>query len=336
MVDENENESEIAEITAIGILRGTAFHPQSGLFDDAYPLELELDDRLLMASSDMVVGGTDRLPGMSLESFARKAVASTVSDVSVKGAKPMWFLTSVGVPKDEASEETFAEIRDGLARASLEFDVQPIGGDVSSAPDIVMDVTVMGKARRFIGRSGGRKGDFVFVAGWGPGYTWLGYALLFQKVDGGLNISEGKKREAVEYLYNPKPPVEFNVAAAEFIDASIDSSDGVAFSLYELALQSGLDLTITSLPADDELVHGLEDVGLDPVEATFYGGEEYVEVGLVCPESVNDLEIVSRETHTPFRLIGRATETSTTPLVSLTLEGSKPRILENRGWSHYG
>ena len=68
------------------------------------------------------------------------------------------------------------------------------------------------------------------------------------------------------------------------VSASIDSSDGLAWSLHEIGKMSNVGFTINSVPVADEVRRFAEFNHLDPLELALYGGEEYELVITVKPK----------------------------------------------------
>jgi len=317
----------VGEREAIGILRGAALPAPLGMYDDAHPIGCE--GGFILVKQDAVARSTDMLPGMRLDQLARKAVLAAASDISAKGGMPRWYMAAVMLPPEEATEENFAAIRDGFARASAEYGLELVAGDTGSAKELVIDVTAIGTARRFVGRAGGRDGDLVFAAGWGFGYTWLGYRVLLGGERPGLD--ERFVEAALRHLYEPRIPMRFGWRAAELVDATMDSSDGLATTLYELADLNGMDLELRELPLDRELEAALRAASLDGAEAALYGGEEYGIVGLVGGEAADRLRELAREEGVPLWILGEAHRAEGRPRV--TLEGVGE--VERRGWTHF-
>ncbi|MFP3283741.1 MAG: thiamine-phosphate kinase [Nitrososphaeria archaeon] len=317
----------IGEKDAIGILRGAALPPSIGLYDDAYPIEC--CGGILLIKPDAVAESTDLLPGMGLEMLARKAALAAASDIAVKGGRPRWFTSAVMLPPAMATEENFSAIRDGFARASAEYGLELVAGDTGSAAELVIDVTAVGTARRFVGRIGGGEGDRVFAAGWGFGYTWLGYRVLLSGERPA--VEESLIGEAIKHLYEPRIPMRFEERAAELVSAAMDSSDGLAATLYELADLNGLDLFMEGLPIDRGLEDALEAASLDPAEAALHGGEEYAAVGLVDGEKLEDLRGIAEEEGVPLWVIGVARKAAGSPRVVLEGRGEVRRM----GWTHF-
>jgi len=67
-----------------------------GLSDDVSAINM--NGKVAILKTDMLVGKTDVPPGMSLRQAARKAVIMNISDFAAKGASPLVMLASLGLP----------------------------------------------------------------------------------------------------------------------------------------------------------------------------------------------------------------------------------------------
>jgi thiamine-monophosphate kinase len=126
----------------------------------------------------------------------------------------------------------------------------------------------------------------------------------------------------------PKARLNEGLALAQTsgVTASIDSSDGLAWSLHELSKASNVGFAIDHLPIAREVEDFAELYGADPVELCLYGGEEYELVVTVKPES---FEKVTKKV--PLTRIGY-----TTAKKPLTLSMHKRQIpIEAKGWEHF-
>lgn len=301
--------------------------PSIGLYDDAYPVSC--CGGLVLVKPDAVARSTDLLPGMRLDQLARKAVLGAASDIAAKGGRPRWYTSSVMVPPEEATEEAFSAIRDGFARASEEYGLELVAGDTGSARELVIDVTAIGTARRFVGRVGCEEGDAVFAVGWGFGYTWLGYRVLLRGERPA--VDEEVLERAIRHLYEPRVPLGFGERAAELMRASMDSSDGLAATLHELARLNEAEIVLEDLPLEDELRDALTRAGMDPVEAALYGGEEYGLVGFVAPSALDDLRDVAESLGVPLWVIGSVRSVGRGARVFLKGRGD----VRAEGWTHF-
>lgn len=246
---------------------------------------------LLVFKADMLVGSTDVPAQMKPWQAARKSIVSCASDLAAKGAAPVAAMVSVGLPAG-VSKKYVQGLARGFAIASKEFGVRMVGGDTNEAPDLVIDCSMVGVVQgeegggggsRMPTRAGARPGDAVVISG-RFGYPACGLAVLL----GGARRSaagESFGRRAVRSVLEPRPRQRFGAALARFFTSSIDSSDGLAASLYELAAQSKVNIHVSYRKASAAGVDAFAQAnGLDAHELVFHGGEEY-EIVATIPQS---------------------------------------------------
>ncbi|MEK6919786.1 MAG: hypothetical protein AABX62_01935, partial [Thermoproteota archaeon] len=110
--------------------------------------------------------------------------------------------------------------------------------------------------------------------------------------------------------------------------SSIDSSDGLAWSLHELARSSSVGIHLETVPIAPEAREFGERNGVSPLELALYGGEEYELVVTVRREG---FDRVRRRVPTLIP-IGRVRRGP--PAVTGNVEGKTVRV-EARGWEHF-
>lgn len=272
--------------------------------DDAVALELR---GTYVVNVDTVTEGSDLLPGMTLRQLARKIVVQTFSDVAAKGAKPAYFLISLCLPR-VVEREDIDEIALGLDDGLSEVGGLLVGGDVDSSPEIIMTGVGMGLCEgRPIPRWGARPGDVVAVTGY-FGLTWLGYRV----VTGRLTPPGDLREESIRSVYEPRAAISEGVllGTASGVHACADSSDGLYKTLYSISLASGVRIVVEELPIGNRLREYLLNLGLDPVEAVFYGGEEFHLVVAIDPGAFPSLASRFEERGLKLLKIGRVTEGS--------------------------
>ena len=244
----------------------------------------DLDDvsrvgKNLVLKCDMLVSSTDVPPQMKPWQIARKSVVSCASDLAAKGARPTAAMVSLGLPAGTA--RVFIKgLAEGFARASKEFGIKIVGGDTNEAAELVIDCCMLGEiVSKMPQRSGAKPGDLVVVSGL-FGLPAAGLSML-------LNRSHAKgdfAKRAVESVLEPTPRQKFGIALAKFFSSSIDSSDGLAISLYEIARNSGIDIWIDTIPAAAGLEEFATEYGHEAKDLIFHGGEEY-EIVATIPRS---------------------------------------------------
>ncbi|MEM2700051.1 MAG: thiamine-phosphate kinase [Candidatus Bathyarchaeia archaeon] len=286
-------------------------------------------DMVAVVKVDMLVGKTDVPPGMSLRQAARKAIVMGVSDFAAKGVKPLAALVSLGLPGD-FREEDVREIGLGISEGAREYGIYIIGGDTNESSDLIIDCALigLGDMRRIVRRSGARPGDILAVTGH-FGKTSSGLKILLE----GLSPPEHLRKPLIESVLTPKARLREGLALADLgaLTSSIDSSDGLAWSLHELSEASKVGFLIERVPVAPEAEEFAREYNLDPLDLSLYGGEEYELVVTVKPELWDKARDALREIGAELIEIGKVTEEGK---VRLKANGEL-RVIERRGWEHF-
>ncbi|MHA1594986.1 MAG: thiamine-phosphate kinase [Candidatus Baldrarchaeia archaeon] len=244
------------------------------LGDDAAAYEL-MDDLVLLIHTDMLVWKTDVPPAMSPYQVGRKLAVMNYSDIAAKGGKPVGILVSFALPSN-TDMNTLLEIMRGIEDYSKSVGAYVLGGDLNESNEIIVSGTSIGLARKneVISRFSAKPGDFVAVTGY-FGRTGAGLKILLE----GISVDESIKEPLVKSVLEPNARIKEGIALAKSgaVSASIDSSDGLAESLYELSAASDVGFIIfeEKLPIPREVVEFSKITKTDPLEYVFYGGEEY-------------------------------------------------------------
>lgn len=285
--------------------------------------------RVAVLKADMLVGKTDVPRDMSLWQAARKAVVMNVSDFAAKGVEPVAMLVSLGLPRDFMRKDV-EELARGLNAGAREYGAYVIGGDTSEAPDLVVSISLFGTAKRnaLMLRSGAMAGDIVAVTGF-FGKTAAGLRLLLD----GYAASKELREVLLRSVCMPTARLREGLAlcGSGAVSASIDSSDGLAWSLHELARISSVGFLVNSVPVADEVRRFAEFNGLDALELALHGGEEYELVVTVKPRRWVAAETAVEAVGGCLLPIGKVTRDKQ---VLLDVNGEK-RVVEARGWEHF-
>jgi thiamine-monophosphate kinase len=286
-------------------------------------------ERVAILKTDMLVGGTDVPRGMSLWQAARKAVVMNVSDFAAKGVEPVALLVSLGLPRGLMRKDV-EEIARGLNAGAREYGAYVIGGDTNEASDLVITVSLFGTAKRkaLMLRSGAKAGDIVAVTGF-FGKTAAGLRLLLD----GYAASKELHKVLLSAVCMPKARLREGLAlrGSGAVSASVDSSDGLAWSLHELSRMSGVGFVVNSVPVADEVHRFAEFNGLDALELALHGGEEYELVVTVKPKKWADAEKAVEAVGGCLLPIGKVTRDRQ---VLVDVDGEKCAV-EARGWEHF-
>ncbi len=285
--------------------------------------------RVAVLKTDMLIGKTDVPRGMSLWQAARKAVVMNISDFAAKGVEPTALLVSIGLPRNFIQKDV-EEIARGLNTGAREYGAYVIGGDTSEASDLIVAISLFGTAKRkeLVLRSGAKAGDIVAVTGF-FGKTAAGLRLL----SAGHAASKGMHEVLLRSVCMPNARLceGLSLCRSGALSASIDSSDGLAWSLHELARINDVGFVINNVPVADEVSRFAEFNGLDPSELALYGGEEYELVVIIKPKRWTDAEMAVKSVGGNLLPIGKATRNRE---VLLDVNGEKSPIAY-RGWEHF-
>ncbi len=322
---ESLGEKEIIRIIASRLEMPETFVPFG---DDVSAISID-ENKLAVLKTDMLVGKTDVPPGMSLRQAARKAVVMNVSDFAAKGVKPLIILVSLGFPRG-LKEEDVNEIGEGLNEGAREYGAYIIGGDTNEASDLIISCSLLGfsSKERIISRFSARPGDIVAVTG-KFGKTAAGLRILME----GLSVPKEIEESLKEAVLMPKARLKEGIALSRTggLTASIDSSDGLAWSLYELSDASNVGFIINNVPIAEEALKFARIYDLDPWDLSLYGGEEYELIVTIKPEFWEKAKIAVRKSGGSLIRIGVVTKEKK---IKLEADG-ETRVIERRGWEHF-
>jgi len=295
--------------------------------DDASAVDMG-HDKLAVINMDMLVGKTDVPKTMSLWQSARKAVIMNISDLAAKGAQPIALLASLGVPPD-LTETDIQQIGKGLNAGAREYNAYILGGDTNEASDLIISCMALGVCSKhhLIKRSGAKPGDYVAVTG-SFGKPASGLKILMD----GLSAPEDSGA-LVDSVLMPKARVQEGMALAQSkaATASIDSSDGLAWSLHEISQASNVGFLIDNLPIAPEAERFAMFHGFDSVELALYGGEEYELLVTIKPKLWQEAKKAVENVGGSLTKVGRVTEEKH---LLLQTDGKLVSI-EARGWEHF-
>ncbi len=297
--------------------------------DDVSALNIT-DTQVAVLKTDMLIAKTDVPKTMSLYQAARKAIVMNVSDFASKGVQPQVALVALGLTRG-CTEKDVENIARGLDDGARQYGAYIVGGDTNEAQDLTISVMLYGTAEKakLMLRSGAKAGDILAVTGpFGKPAAGL-HALLEELKAPGEVVGE----KLLEAVFLPKAQLSDGLALAKSgaVSASMDSSDGLAWSLHELGRLSKVGFTLTEVPVAKEAAAFAKGNGLDALDLALYGGEEYELVLTVKPQMWSAAEAAVKTVGGQLLAIGRATENKE---ILIDANGER-RIVEARGWEHF-
>lgn len=301
-----------------------------GIGDDAAAVIFDAGN-LVLATTDSQVEEVHFLKSLISPSLlARKAVAVSVSDIGAMGGVPRYILATVGFSKFE-DERFLDDLISGFIISEEEFGVAVVGGNLSSAGKLFIDITVLGEVEPdcMVKRDGAEAGDLIFVSG------TLGDSAL------GLKMLENKENYAVpDCLMNrhlrPSPRLNLGreLGLKKLATSMIDVSDGLLLDLERISSHKGkgASIELTKLPASETYIEFVGQFYDDKYEPALSGGEDY-ELLFTSPAD-NSMEIkkLSEKMNLAITQIGEITNTGTVEL----LDGSgEIKTTKKKGFIHF-
>jgi thiamine-monophosphate kinase len=302
--------------------------------DDAAVVRVESGD--LVVTTDLVVEGVDFLPETDPESVGRRALAVNLSDLAAMGARPEFFLLSIGFPAGKGADFPLAVARGALSRARP-LGVDLVGGDLSSSAQTIVSIALWGRAdSRIALRSGASAGDRVFVTGF-PGRAAAGLSLARRLASGDSAPAGLAPEHAAELLAayrDPEPRVALGLelSRGNLWSAAIDVSDGIGLDTARLARASGLRAVIekASLPISPALAAFAALQEKDPCDWILGGGDDY-ELLFAAPGSAAAAIETLATREVPITRIGRLEQGDGV----LLRDGGEERDISSLGHDHF-
>lgn len=279
----------------------------------------------VIAKVDTLVESTDIPPKMKLADAARKSVVACVSDFAAKGIKPQYGIISLNLPK-RISRLKVEEIANGFKNACNEFGIRILGGDTNSGKEIVLNVCIFGHSDHIVSRKGSKKDDLIFTTG--PfGFTSLGLSIILGK----KKTNDKVVKKSIKFVMKPKPRLDFGLKNKKYFSSSMDSSDGLSTTLYEMSRQGKKKFIINNIPLEKEYESYVKSHNLDLNKLIFYGGEEYEFVFTIPPKYKNSVLKNAKLLKTPIIEIGYVT----TGRGVFLKDNDKMVRLKDKGWNHF-
>ncbi|MEP6572880.1 MAG: thiamine-phosphate kinase [Gemmatimonadota bacterium] len=222
----------------------------------------------LALSTDLSIENVHfRRDWLTLEEIGWRAAAAALSDLAAVGASCIGVLAAIGAPKATPASE-IESLMTGVGQAVSEAAGLVLGGDLSSASEWLVGITVVGRADRPVRRGGGRAGDGLWVTG-----ALGGARAALQAWQAGRRPTEAARSA----FAHPVPRIASGRAlAAAGATAMLDLSDGLAGDVRHLAAASGCSIRIRL--EDVPVATGIFEDGLTPTSPECFaaaGGEDY-------------------------------------------------------------
>jgi thiamine-monophosphate kinase len=262
-------------------------------------------NEIYVCNVDTIAWSSDALPyDMTLSDFGDKIVTITISDLVAKGAQPYYFMCSINGPLNDIN--SFTEVFNGIEEKCQEYNIAYLGGDLGTTSEFLITGICIGftPGDSLIKRSTAKSGNIVCASGY-FGYTGLGFAQYLKE-----NIRIPHEHPIIplirQKMTKPVPRLDLIHYLRKYATSAIDSSDGLALSLYHLSNESKVKVVIDTLPLPNEILQLSNEFSFDLESLCLYAGEEF-EILFTMKESDYSLlvEELGRQNIAPPIIIGK-------------------------------
>lgn len=274
----------------------------------------------LVVTTDMLHERTDFPPGTTRYTAGWRAIGASLSDVAAMGAEATAAVAAYAAPAFDR-DELLAFVR-GATDVCERVDTEYVGGDLDSHDEFTVATTAIGRTDDPVHRRGARPGDVVCVTGT-LGRTAAALEYFERATD--RDETDDRLLERANELFQFDPRIAAGRALAPRATAMMDSSDGLARSLHQLAEASDCGFAIESerIPIDDA-VRDVADTDDEALELGTTFGEDF-ELVVTLPEDARST--VAAATDVSLSVIGSVLEAGN----AITIDGD---LLEDRGYTH--
>lgn len=268
------------------------FCPSHLIGDDAAVIN-HRSDHSLVITTDVLVDGVHFSDGMaqpnvyttSPEDVGWRAVGANLSDLAAMGATP--FGITVGLSLPGTLPVSWVErLYQGLSSCLEQYQTVLWGGDVTRSSLLTISITAVGEVQpqQVIRRQDAKVGDVIFVTG-DHGASRAGLELLLHP-ERQQELDTVSFQQLIKAHQRPQPrldvPPILREILPEFRVGGMDSSDGLADAIIQIARSSGVGAKIDAEALPIPLAVRS---WVSPEEArkwTLYGGEDF-ELVLTLP-----------------------------------------------------
>lgn len=281
-----------------------------GLADDAARLRLA-ENHELIVTTDAVVAGVHFFADDAPEAIARKALRVNLSDLAAKGARPIGFLLTLGLPEGW-TRDWLAAFAGALGDDARAYHCPLVGGDTVRTPGpLTIAITALGETPRgtMTQRTTARVGDILAVTG-SIGDAALGLAVRRSRKDGAgpdwiAAIGEEHAAALEQRYLEPQPRCRMAEAVRGLASCAMDVSDGLIGDLRKMTRASGVSalLTLDDVPLSPAAAAALADDS-SLASSLFCGGDDYELLLSVAPSRYEALAAAAAEAGCGLRAIG--------------------------------
>ncbi|MDZ7700868.1 MAG: thiamine-phosphate kinase [Halobacteriales archaeon] len=263
----------------------------------------------LVLTTDMLHERADFPSGTTAYTAGWRTVGASLSDVAAMGAEAVAAVAVYAAPEFDPDE--LAAFVDGAGEVCEAVGARYVGGDLDRHDEFTAVATALGRTDAPVRRSGASPGERVCVTG------TLGRSAA------ALELFEAGEADRANALFRFEPRVAAGRALAPYASSMMDSSDGLARSLHQLAEASGCGFAVEAdeIPVDD----AVQAVAADDAAALELATAVGEDFELVLTMEAVDVEAARAACPVELSAVGTVTESG------VTLDGEP---LADAGWTH--
>ena len=309
-----------------------------GVGDDA--AVIENGDFQTLVSTDMLVEGIHfDLMYTPLKHLGYKSVVVNLSDIYAMNGIPKQITVSIAI-SNRFSVESMEELYEGIKLACKRYNVDLIGGDMTSSPKgLIISITAIGQGEKgkVVYRHTAKEGDLFCVTG-DLGAAFLGLTILEREREiylssPGVQPDLGKETYLIERILKPEARKDL-IEVMQKVDlvptSMIDISDGLASEIFHICTSSGVGALIeeSGVPIKQETEIQAIDFKMDPITCALSGGEDYELLFTVDPKDLEKVKYMP-----DIYIMGEVLNKSEG--IKLHTKGGNLHPLQAQGWKHF-
>ncbi len=287
------------------------------------------DTSIQLATVDSLIEGVHFPPGLlPWRETGWKALAVNLSDIAAMGGVPRYALVSLALPGTTEVDDV-SLLYQGMIELAEKFEVAIVGGNISNAPQVMINITVLGSAssqdKHILTRATARPGEKIAVTGY-LGTAAAGLAILKRQAQTNAEVSA----QLTKAFWQPNPRVaEGQTLVEKGVKTAIDISDGLLSDLNHVCQASrvGARVEVDHVPILPLVSDNLGDQAL---KLALAGGEDYE---LLFTASSEIMAKVKQSLACPVTVIGGIVAGKAE--IALIDSRGRPFDLGKTGWDHF-
>jgi thiamine-monophosphate kinase len=232
------------------------------------------DTAIQLATVDSLIEGVHFPTGLlPWREMGWKALAVNLSDIAAMGGIPRYALVSLALPRTTEVDD-ISLLYQGMIELAGKFNVAIVGGNITSAPQVMINITVLGsalsQAKNILTRATAKPGEKIAVTGY-LGTAAAGLAILKRQAQADAEVSA----TLTKAFQQPNPRIaEGQQLVRNGVKTAIDISDGLLSDLNHICQASrvGAQVEIDQVPI---LPSVSENLGDQTLKLALAGGEDY-------------------------------------------------------------